>query len=120
MKESKRQLQIGMLIKRNFGIVLQNEGPLIFGSTFITVTDVKMSSDLGIAKIYVSVFNAEDKQAVLILMREHKHRLQQELVTRIRRHVRRIPSVQFYLDETLDEMQKLNNLFDKLHDENQM
>ncbi len=117
MKESKRQLQVGELIKRNFGTVLQSEGPFIFSGAFVTVTEVRMSSDLGIAKIYVSVFNAEDKQEVLLLMREHKYRLQQALVTRIRRHVRRIPDVQFYIDDTLDEMEKINNMFDRLNDQ---
>jgi ribosome-binding factor A len=120
MKVSKRQLQVSELIKRNFGIVLQQEGPLLFGETFVTVTQVVMSPDLGIAKIYVSVYNALDKQAVIIIMNENKTQLRQDLAFRIRKHIRRIPEVDFYIDETLDEMERLNSLFDKLHDENQM
>ncbi len=117
---SKRQNQVAEIIKRNFGIVLQSEGPFIFDSTLVTVTNVNMSPDLSIAKIYLSVYNAEDKQAVLILMNQHKHSLTQHLVHRVRRHVRRIPKLDFYLDDTLDEMYRLNSLFDKLHEEKQM
>ena len=120
MKVSKRQLQVSELIKRNFGIVLQQEGPLLFGETFVTVTQVVMSPDLGIAKIYVSVYNGLDKQAVSSIMNENKTQLRQDLAFRIRKHIRRIPEVDFYIDETLDEMERLNSLFDKLHDENQM
>ena len=59
-KESKRQLQTGELIRRNFGHVLQQQGSYIYGAAFVTVTNVKMSPDLGIAKIYISVFNNEE------------------------------------------------------------
>lgn len=112
--ESKKQRQIGELIKRNFGLVMQQEGAFFLEGAFVTVTDVKMSSDLGLAKIYVSIFNAEDKHATLIRMGEYKYKLQQELVRRIRKHVRRIPKIDFYIDDTLDEMDRLNNLFDKI------
>lgn len=120
LKESKRQKQIAELVRRNFGIVLQAEGPFIYGGTLVTVTNVIMSPDMSIAKIYVSVFNAEEKQEILILLNQHKHHLQQNLVTRIRRHVRRIPRIDFYLDDTLDEMYRLRNLFDNLHSTDQM
>ena len=114
--ETKKQRQVAELIKRNFGIVMQQEGSFFLEGAFVTVTDVKMSSDLGLAKIYVSIFNAEDKQATIIRMDEYKYKLQQELVTRIRKHVRRIPKIDFYIDDTLDEMDRLNNLFDKIGD----
>lgn len=114
--ETKKQKQVSELVKRNFGLVLQQEGPMILEGAFVTVTQVVMSSDLGQAKIYVSIFNANDKQSSLILLRQHKHRLQQALVTRIRKHVRRIPKIEFYIDDTLDEMDRLNNLFDKINE----
>ncbi len=119
-KESKRQLQTGELIKRNFGQVLQQEGSYIFGGVLVTVTNVKMSPDLGIAKIYVSVFNADDKEEVLLKLRKNMWRLKTGLVQRIKRHVRRIPHLDIYLDDTLDEMWHLNTVFDRLRDTNQM
>lgn len=114
---SKRQLQVAEQIKRNFGIVLQQEGPYIYGvETLVTVTSVKMSPDMGIAKIYLSVYNVEDKQSVILLMEEEYARLRQSLGNRLKRHVRRIPELQFYEDDTLDEMYRLRNLFDGLED----
>ena len=120
-KESKRQLQVGELIRRNFSIVLQQEGIYIYGaSVLVTVTTVKVSPDLGNCKIYLSIYNTENKQAVILQMEEEYQRLKQALAYRLKKQVRRIPDFQFFLDETLDEMYKLNSLFNKLHKEKQM
>ncbi|PSR12144.1 MAG: 30S ribosome-binding factor RbfA [Bacteroidetes bacterium] len=119
--ETKRQRQVGELVKRNFSIVLQEEGVYIFGAEpLVTVTEVKMTPDLGLAKIYLSIWNTENKQAVLMLLAEEQTRLRQGLGHRLRRQVRRIPAIDFYLDETLDEMFKVDALFDRLHEEKQM
>lgn len=118
---SKRQNQVAEVVKRNFSMVLQQEGSYIYGSeALVTVTNVKMSPDLGIAKIYLSVYNIEDKQNVILELEESYVRLRQELAYRIKKHVRRIPELSFYLDDTLDEMYRLNALFDKLREEKQM
>lgn len=113
--ESKRQLQVSETIKRNFGIILQQEGSYIFGTKpLVTVTQVQVTPDLSQAKIYLSIYNTEEKQNVLLMLREATSNLKQSLAHRIRKHVRRIPDIAMYMDDTLDEMYKLNNLFDNL------
>jgi ribosome-binding factor A len=79
-----------------------------------------MSADLGLAKIYLSVYNTEHKQAVILSMTEEKSRLKQSLGQRLRHQMRRMPDIDFYLDDTLDEMYRLNALFNKLHQDGQM
>ena len=119
--ESKRQLQVAELIKRNFSIVLRDEGSYIYGAEpLVTVTQVKMTPDFNLAKIYLSVYNTDHKDGVLLVLEEHTTRLKQLLTARIRRHVRRIPDIAFFLDDTLDEMYRLNELFNRLHEEDQM
>lgn len=119
--ETKRQKQIAELVKRNFGILLQSEGGYIYGNdVLVTVTSVQMSPDMSIAKIYLSIYNTENKQAVILQMEEHYYQLKQGFVHRVKRHLRRIPELQFYVDETLDEMYRLNALFDRLETENQL
>lgn len=120
-KESKRQQQVAEVIRRDFSAVLQGIGSYIYGSeVLVTVTQVKVTSDFGLAKIYLSIFNTENKQEVMMMMEEEKFRLRNELGARIRKRIRRIPSIAFYEDETLDEMYRVKNLMDKLHNENQM
>ena len=119
--ESKRQKQVAEVIRRNFSIVLQQEGSYIFGAdVLVTVTTVKVTPDLSLGKIYLSVYNTDNKQGVLLQLQEHIHRLRQSLAHRIKKHVRRIPSINLYLDDTLDEMYRLNELFNRLEDDKQM
>ena len=113
---SRRQLQVGELIRRQFSTVLFEEGRYIYGhEVMVSVTNVIMSSDLGLAKIYVSVFNTENKQAVMLEIDEQLFRLKQSLQKKIRKQVRRIPDIQIFLDETLDEMEKVDKLFEEIH-----
>ena len=120
-QETKRQKQTAEIVKRHFSLMLQQEGSYIYGAeVLVTVTQVKMSPDLNIAKIYLSVFNTENKQAVILQMEEAHHRLKQVLASFIRKKVRRMPEIAFYMDETLDEMYRLNDMFKKLKDDNQM
>ncbi|MDP4854260.1 MAG: ribosome-binding factor A, partial [Saprospiraceae bacterium] len=79
-----------------------------------------MTPDLGLAKIYLSIFNTEHKQEPLLLLEEEKIRLRQALGSRIKKWVRRIPEIDFYLDDTLDEMYRLSELFHKMEEDNQM
>jgi ribosome-binding factor A len=119
--ETKRQKQVAELVKRNFGILLQQEGAYIYGhEVMVTVTGVKMSPDLTQARIYLSVFNTDNKQAVILEMEENQSHLRQVLANRLKRHVRRIPDISFFLDDTIDEMYRLDDLFKRLHQDNQM
>ena len=118
--ETIRQKQVAEMIRRNFGLVLQQDGGYAYEDAFVTVTQVKMSPDLGLAKIYLSVYNTDNKQAAILHLEEHNHILRQHLAHRIRKHIRRIPEIQLYLDDTLDEMDRLNKLFNQLHQEKQM
>lgn len=120
-KESKRQRQVAELTRRNMSEVFLQEGSNIYGSqALVTVTNVKMSPDLGIAKVYLSIYNTENKQAVFLLLEEEMKRIRSTFYARVRKQLRRMPDIQFYEDETLDEMYKLNDLFNRLHNEKQM
>lgn len=119
--ETVRQKQVAELVKRNFSLVLQEIGAYIYGSEpFVTVTQVKMTPDLNDAKIYLSVYNIEHKQGVLLELEEELPRLKQSLAQRLRRQLRRMPDIYLFLDDTLDEMYRVDELFLRLHAENQM
>jgi ribosome-binding factor A len=117
--ETKRQKQAAELIKRHFSSVLQAEGSYIYQNALVTVTNVKITPDFGMARIYISVYNTEDKLTVIQMLEEENARLRHALAERIRKFIRRIPSIEFHLDDTLDEMYKVNALFDRMEAENQ-
>lgn len=113
--ESKRQQQVAELILRNFSFVLQQEGLYIYGrEPLVTVTSVKVASDLQLARIYLSIYNAEKKEIVLAQIREHDHKLKQEMYHRLKKQLRRMPLFEYFIDETLDEMYRVEELFQRL------
>ncbi|SRR6056297_602510 len=119
--ESIRQKQVAETVKRHFSFVLQQEASYMTSeAALITVTNVMMTPDLSIAKIYLSIFNTDNKQETLLELQDNMPRLRQALGARLKNHVRRIPELDLFIDDTLDEMYRLNELFDKLEAENQM
>ncbi|MGB3131311.1 MAG: 30S ribosome-binding factor RbfA [Saprospiraceae bacterium] len=114
--ESIRQKQIAELIRRNFSTVLSEEGQYIYGQkVLVTVTTVKMSSDLQLAKIYLSIYNTENKQEPILELEEQYHRLKQSLYSKIKKQMRVMPEFKLYLDDTLDEVYKMDDLFKKIN-----
>jgi len=114
--ESKRQLQVANLIKLGLSEVFSREGTYFYGSAFVTIYDIKMTPDLQTAKIYLSIYNA-DKQEVLDKINTNHHAIKKSLVLRIKNKLRLMPQLEFYLDESLDEVFKMKALFDKIKED---
>jgi len=111
--ESKRQLQVANLIKQGLSDVFQREGPDYYGKAFVTIYDVKMTPDLLLARIYISVYNT-DKQDTLDLIKSKYYNIKKSLVSRIKNKLRQMPELEFYLDDTLDEVFKMENILGSL------
>lgn len=110
-----RQKQIAEMIRRHFGTLLQQEGSYIYGTTpFVTVTEVQVTPDFNEARIYLSVFNTDNKQEVLLQMEDNYVRLKQALASRISKKIRRMPELKFFLDDTVDEMYRVEELLNKI------
>ena len=118
--ESKRQNQVAELIRRNFSYVIQEEAPNICGhGVMVTVSHIRMSPDLNLARIYLSVFGTENKQEPVLMLKEELVSLRSKLGQRIRKQVRNIPEIVIYLDDTVDEMYRVDALLKQLGDEGQ-
>jgi ribosome-binding factor A len=118
--ETKRQKQISELLRRQFSMVLMEEGSYIFDKAMVTVTSIVVSPDLSSAKIYLSVFNADNKLEVMTAIEENNQRLRLSLAHKVGKQLRRIPELKFFLDESLDEYFKMDQLLSRLRAENQM
>ncbi len=116
--ESIRQKQIGELLRRYFGMLLTEEGSNIYGrDKLVTVTSVKMTPDLLVAKIYVSVYGTENKQEVILQLEDNYPRLRQTLASKVGKQMRRVPELEFFLDDTVDEMYRVDALLNRVGDE---
>ena len=110
-----RQKQVGELIRRFFGMILTEEGNNIYGrGKLVTITDVKMTPDLLVAKIYISVYGTEDKPEVILQLEDSHNLLRQALAGKIGKQMRRMPDIEFFLDDTVDEMFRVDTLLDRI------
>ena len=116
--ESIRQKQIGELHRRYFGMLLTEEGSNIYGrDKLVTVTGVKMTPDLLLAKIYISVYGTENKQEVILQLEDNYQRLRQVMASKVAKQMRRVPELEFFLDDTVDEMYRVDALLNRVSDE---
>lgn len=113
--ESKRQQKFARQLQKDLGELFQRDFQGQFGRAMITVTDVKMSPDLAIARVYLSFLMADSKQDTLEMIQEKTKNLRQVLGTKIRHYVRVIPELHFFLDDTAEYAAKMDELFANLH-----
>ncbi len=114
MAGSTRQLKFARLIQKEISDIFQRDKRGILDNTFITVADVKVSPDLGVAKIYISMMLAKDKQAVLEKINGRKGEIRKALGDKIRKQVRIIPELIFYIDEVEENAQRMDSLLKNL------
>ncbi len=112
--ESKRQLKFAKLIQKDLGDIFQKELPMVSAGSLITVTIVRMSPDLGTSKVFLSVFPESRREDVMKNVEDNKSMIRNLLGKRIKNQVRVIPHLMYYLDDTQDEVDKINKIFKNL------
>lgn len=100
---------MGKLILKEMSELLQRDFPITNGA-MLTIHQVRATGDLGIARLYISVFPDAKGQETIDFLMESKGEIRHLLARRIRQQVRHIPELQFYLDDTLVEVEKMGNL----------
>jgi len=111
---SMRMERVASVIKEEIGVLFSREfNNPSYG--FITVTEVHMTPDLKIAKVYVSIFGSEEvKQKTLEYLEEQKPHVRQIIGSHVR--LKFTPSVQFYLDETMDRVSRIEQIIKQIHE----
>ena len=117
MQEGKRQKQIGGLIQEEINGIFQRMGLSFMDGGMVSISSVKVTPDLLEARIYLSIFNAADNKAILKKIEERAWEVKKELAARVKHQLRRIPELKFFLDDTLDHVFKMEELFNKIKSE---
>ncbi len=108
--DTKRQDKISSLIQRALGEIFQMETRHISGGAMITVTSVNVSRDLGVAKVYLSLFATEDKKALFNKIQDHKSEIRGLLGNKVGKQIRKVPDLKFYQDDALDQIERIDEL----------
>ena len=112
--ESKRQQKFSRLIQKELADIFQREVPHLFGGAYISVSIVRVSPDLGLARVYLSVMMAPNPQEVLLEIRLNAKTIRHHLAQRIKNQVRIIPELNFYLDDSAEYAANMDKLFSGL------
>ena len=115
--ETKRQKQVAGLINEELNDIFRRMNLLMIDGGMISVSTVKVTPDLFEARVYLSMFKINDTQAALLKFEEKNKEIRKELGSRVRHQLRSIPELKFYIDDTLDYVFKMEELFDKIKKE---
>ena len=108
-----RQNKVARLIQKELGDIFQKESREFYGGKMISVTVVRMTPDLSIAKVYLSIYPPQRDKDPLSEVHDHQSRLRHELGNRVRHQLRIIPELIFYVDDSLDYLENIEKLLKK-------
>ena len=108
-----RQEKIASLIQKELGKYFQQEARTVCKGAMVSVTVIRLSPDLSIAKVYLSVFGASDPGEVFKNIMELSTTIRYEIGKILRHQLRKTPELQFYLDDSFDYSQKIEDLLKK-------
>ncbi len=111
--ESQRILKIRSLLLRDLSEIFTRMGHEFYSGVMFTVTTVRITPDLSLAKVYLSMFPVKDKEAVLKKVTDNSSRIRYELGKRVGKQMRIVPELKFFIDDSLDYIEKIDDLLKK-------
>jgi len=104
---SNRQRKVAQLIQEELSEIFLRQVTSTRKSLVIGVSGVRVSADLGIAKIYISIFPSELREKIMKEIEENKSHYRNILGSKIKSQLRIIPQINFFLDTTLDDVENI-------------
>lgn len=117
MEETKRQKQVGQLVQQELSDIFIREGINVMDGGLVSISKVMMTPDLLEARIYLSLFQIKDDTALFKEIKTRTNEWRNMLGQRVKNQLRRVPELQFFIDDTLDYVFKMEKLFQKINDE---
>jgi len=111
--ESTRQLKVAREIQKDMAEIIRGKGMAVFGGALVSVSGVRVSPDLSVAKVYVSIFPSGKAPAVMETINANIRSLRGELGARVAKQLRIVPEIVFYLDSSLDYVEHIEELLRK-------
>lgn len=108
--ETTRQLKIGRLLQKELGDIFQLMAKDVFKGKIISVTVVRVSADLSIAKVYLSIFPVQEDESYMKEIDMHNKHIRYELGKRVRHQLRKIPELSFFHDDSVDYAMRIEEL----------
>lgn len=115
MQEGKRQKQVAAVIQHEMNDIFVRLGLNMIDGGMVSIASVKVTPDLLEARIYLSLFKVADTNATMKKIQAQAWEVKRELSERVKQQLRRIPVLHFYLDDTLDYVFKMEDIFKQIN-----
>ncbi len=112
--ETKRQQKYSRMIQKELGSIFQRNMTHQLGAMMVSVTQVRMSPNLSLAKAYLSFVLHENPDGAINLVNKHKSEIRRELGKRVGKQVRIVPEIAFFHDDSADYASHMDNLISGL------
>ncbi len=109
-KETTRQQKVARQIQKDLAEIIRLRGMAAYDGAMLTVSGVKITPDLALAKVYVSIFPSAKATEVMEQLQNETSRLRGELGRRVSKQLRIVPELVFYLDDSLDYVEHIDEL----------
>ncbi len=107
--ETTRLQKIGRLLQKELGDIFLLQTKAMHG-VLISVSEVRVSADLSIAKVYLSIFPSEKSTEIIQAIKDNNKAIRYDLGQRVRLQLRKIPELSFFLDESIDYLENIDKL----------
>lgn len=111
--ESTRQKKVSRLIQKELSLIFQSISSQYFSNVIISVTIVRISKDLSIAKIFISIFPVNDPKIILDKINNKHIMIRKMLAQKTRNQLRKVPELIFYLDDSSSYAENIDQLLKK-------
>ncbi len=108
--DSTRQNKISRLLQKDLAEIIQKEGRDLFPGVMVSVTNVRISPDLSVARVYLSIFPSEKGAAVLLEIKKHTSKIRGLLGLKVGKQLRIVPQLDFHIDDSLDYIDNIDRL----------
>lgn len=115
--ESKRQQKFAGVIQKDLAEIFQREGMNFLPNIMLTITKVRVTPDLAIARVFLSFFNSNNNTLALNTIKAHSNEIRYKLGNRIKDQVRIVPQLEFFIDDTSEYVERMDRIFDKISKE---
>ena len=114
MLEGKRQKQVAAVLEKELNDIFQKLGLSMINGGMVSIASVKITPDLFDARVYLSFFKVSDPVDALKAIEERAWEIKKELTARVRHQLRSMPQMKYYIDDTLDYVDKMESLFKEI------
>ena len=112
-KETTRQQKVARQIQKDLAEIIRLRGMAAYDGAMLTVSGVKITPDLALAKVYFSIFPSAKATEIMEQLQNETSRLRGELGRRVSKQLRIVPELVFYLDDSLDYVEHIDELLKK-------